>query len=257
VVCLVFGAQALWLLGYPDQAVQRSREAVRLSEKLRQPNTIGLALYFAALLRQYRREEREVQRSAEAALGNSTEHGLSLWRASGLVMRGWALSEQGESASGIAQMRTGLTAWEATGGATHRTYHLALLAEALGKEGQIEEGMKALAEALALMHATRECFHGAEVHRLQGELLLRRDAADPTVAYGEAEVCFRQALSVARRQQARSLELRAAMSLTRLYQKQGRMADARPTLAECYDWFTEGFDTRDLQEARALLAQDS
>ncbi len=106
------------------------------------------------------------------------------------------------------------------------------------------------------MHATGECFHAAEVHRLQGELLLRQDAADPAIAYRQAEACFRQALTVARRQQARSLELRAAMSLTRLYQKQDRLADARPTLAECYDWFTEGFDTQDLREARALLARD-
>ena len=132
---------------------------------------------------------------------------------------------------------------------------LALLAEALGREGQVEEGLGVLAEALALMHRTGEGFHGAELHRAQGEFLLRREAAEG--AYREAEACFRRALTLAPGQQAKSLELRAAMSLTRLYRKQDRQAEARPMLAACYDWFTEGFDTTDLQEAQALLEQVS
>ena len=255
VACLAFGAVALWLLGYPDQAVQRSREAVALGGELGQPSTLALALYFAAMLRQYRREGPAVQESAEATTAIATEHGFSFWLAGGLVMRGWALAEQGAWAGGIAQLRQGLAAWVATGGETHRTYYLALLAEALGREGQIEEGLGVLAEALALMHGTGEGFHGAELHRLQGEFLLRQEAAE--VACREAEACFRRALTIARRQQAKSLELRAAMSLTRLYQKQDRQAEARPMLAECYDWFTEGFDTPDLQEAKALLEQVS
>src|SRR5262249_38357984 len=134
-----------------------------------------------------------------------------------------------------------------------RTYLLALLAEALGREGQIKEGLDVLAESLALVHRTGEGFHEAELHRLQGEFLLRQKASEGTAR--EAEACFRRALTVARLQHARSLELRAAMSLTHLYQKQGREAEARPMLAECYNWFTEGFDTPDLQEARALLEQ--
>jgi predicted ATPase len=253
--CLAFGAVALWLLGYPDQAVQRSREAVALGGELGQPSTLALALYLAAMLRQYRREGPAVQQSAEATTAIATEHGLSFWRAGGLVLCGWALAEQGAGASGIAQMRQGLTAWTATGGETQRTYFLALLAEALGRGGQIEEGLGVLAEALALMHSTGEGFHGAELHRLQGEFLLRQEAAE--VTYREAEACFRRALTIARRQQAKALELRTAMSLTRLYQKQDRQAEARPMLAECYDWFTEGFDTPDLQEAKALLEQVS
>ena len=207
------------------------------------------------MLRQYRREGPAVQGSAEATLAIATEHGFSFWHAVGLVMRGWALAEQGAGAGGIAQLRQGLAAWAATGGETYRTYYLALLAEALGREGQIEEGLGVLAEALALMHGTGEAFHGAELHRLQGEFLLRQEAAE--AACREAEACFRRALTIARRQQAKSLELRAAMSLTRLYQKQDRQAEARPMLAECYDWFTEGFDTPDLQEAKALLEQVS
>jgi predicted ATPase len=251
VACLAFGAVALWLLGYPDQAVQRSRAAVALGRELGQPTTLALALNFVAMLRQYRREGPVVEESAEALTAIATEHGFSFWRAGAQVMRGWALAERGAWASGIAQLRQGLSAWAATGGATHRTYHLALLAEALGREGQIEEGLRVLAEALALRHSTGESFHAAELHRLQGEFLLRQQAAE--VASGEAEACFRRALTVARQQQAKSLELRAAMSLSRLYQKQDRQAEARPMLAECYAWFTEGFDTPDLQDAKALL----
>jgi predicted ATPase len=125
----------------------------------------------------------------------------------------------------------------------------------LGREGQTEEGLGVLAEAMALMHGTGEAFHGAELHRLRGEFLLRQETAE--VACREAEACFRQAFTIARQQQAKSLELRAAMSLTRLYQKQDRQAEARSILAECYDWFSEGFDTLDLQEAKTLLEQIS
>jgi predicted ATPase len=254
-VCLAFGALALWLLGYPDQAVERSREAVALSGELGQPNTLAFALSFAAMLRQYRREVPGVQGSSEAVTAVAAEHGFSLWRASGLLLRGWALSEQGETARGVTELRQGLAAWAATGGATHRTYHLALLAEALGKAGQLAEALGVVAEALALMHATGEVFHGAELHRLRGEFLLRQGAAEAT--YREAEGCFRRALATARQQQAKSLELRAALSLTRLYEKLDRPAEARPLLAECYHWFTEGFDTSDLREAKALLEQVS
>ncbi|HWB13748.1 MAG TPA: protein kinase [Pirellulales bacterium] len=253
VVCLAFGAVALWLLGYPDQAAQCSRDAVALGEELRHPNTRVLSLYFAAMLKQCRREGAAIEGNAEAITAIATEHGLSFWLAASLVMQGCALVEKGVWAGGIAQLRQGMAAWMATNGATHRTYHLALLADALARAGEIEEGLGVLAEALALMHDTGEGFHGAELHRLQGELLLRQEATE--AAWHEAEACFRRALTLARDQQAKSLELRAAVSLTRLYQKQNRASEARPVLAECYDWFTEGFDTPDLQEAKALLEQ--
>src|SRR5262249_14920388 len=168
-------------------------------------------------------------------------------------MRGWALAEQEACADGIAMLRQGLTDWLATGAETHRTYFLGLLAEALGRGGQFEEGLEVLAEAQAMMNGTGAVFHGAELHRLQGEFLLRREATE--VACREAEACFHRALTIARQQQAKSLELRAAMSLTRLCQKQNRQAEARPILAACYDWFTEGFNTPDLREAKALLEQ--
>jgi predicted ATPase len=254
-VCLAFGAVALWLLGYPDQAAERSRQAVALGGELGHPTSRALALYFASMLRQYRREPSAVRENAEATTAIATEHRLALWQANGLIMRGWALAEQGEPAGGIAQLRRGLADWSATGAETHRTYFLGLLAEALGKGGQIEEGLGVLAEALIQLQSTGTVFHGAELHRLQGEFLLRHEGAEG--AGRQAEACFREAVAVARRQQARSLELRAAMSLARLYQKQGRQAEARPMLTECFHWFAEGFDTPDLREAGALLEQVS
>ena len=166
-------------------------------------------------------------------------------------MRGWALTAQGEGAEGIAQMRQGLVAYRATGAELHRPYFLSLLAEAYGKVGQPEEGLTVLVEALATVDNTGERNWEAELHRRKGELLLMQQGQK----VGEAEECFRKALDTARRQQAKSLELRAAMSLSRLWQQQGKQEEARQMLAEIYGWFTEGFDTADLQEAKALLEE--
>jgi len=248
--CLAFGAVALWLFGYPDLARERSRQAVALGAALSHPTTRALTLYFASMLQQYCRDPSAVRESAEATSAIGTEHGLSLWQANGQIMRAWALSEQGDRAGGIDQLRRGLAAWAATGAETHRTYFLGLLAEALGRAARIEEGLDVLAEALGQLEGTGTVFHGAELHRLRGEFLL---AETNEVSSREAEACFHRALALARRQRAKSLELRAAMSLTRLYQHQGRQAEARPMLAECYHWFTEGLDTPDLQDAKALL----
>jgi serine/threonine protein kinase/predicted ATPase len=253
IVCLAFGAVALWLLGYRDQAVAWSREAVARGAALGHPTTQALALYFATVLRQYCREVTSVQESAAATTAIGIEHGLSLWQANGRIMSGWALVEDGVCESGIAQMRQGLADWVATGAETHRTYFLGLLAEALGRAGQIAEAQGVLAEAVELMHGTGTVFHAAELYRLQGEFLVWQ--GDNEAACREAEACFHRALSIARRQQAKSLELRAAMSLARLYQKQDRCTEGRPILAASYGWFTEGFNTLDLQEAKVLLEQ--
>jgi predicted ATPase len=149
----------------------------------------------------------------------------------------------------MVQMRQGLTALQATGGDVRRPLFLALLAEAYGGIGQIEEGLNVLAEALAAAEKTGGRFYEAELYRLKGELLVARAAE----LNAEAEACFQQALDIARRRQAKSLELRAAMSLSRLWQQQGQRDEARALLAPIYGWFTEGFDTADLQEAKALL----
>ena len=174
-------------------------------------------------------------------------------------MRGWALTEryaepgagQGQGEEGIAQIHQGLAAWGATGAKVFRPYGLTLLAEAYAKVGQREAGLIRLAEALAVVDDTGERRWEVELHRLKGELLLAHSAAHDA----EAEACFRQALDTARRQQAKSWELRAAMSLSRLWQRQGKRTEAHELLASIYDWFTEGFDTADLQEAKALLEE--
>jgi predicted ATPase len=157
---------------------------------------------------------------------------------------------QGQAEQGIAEIRQGLTADLATGAKVMQPYYLGLLAEAYGAGGHPEAGLPLLAEALAVMDNTELRYYGAELYRLKGTLLLRQAVPDAS----QAEVCFHQALDVARAQQARSLELRAAMSLARLWQQQDKQRDARDLIVPVYDWFTEGFDTADLQEAQALRA---
>jgi predicted ATPase len=254
VTCLAVGAVALWLLGYPDQAWERSRRAVALSQRLSQPSTTTLALHFAAMLHQCRREPQLVHECADAALAIAAERRFSFWRAGGTVLRGWALAREGTQASGIAQIRQGLAAWLETGSETYRTYYMALLAKALGLEGQVSEGLAVLAEAIGVVERTGERLYEAELFRLRGEFLLQQPGGGDAGGR-EAEACFRQALEVSGRQQAKSLELRAALSLGRLCQRQGRQAEARRLLAETYDWFTEGFQTPDLQEAKTLLEE--
>jgi predicted ATPase len=179
----------------------------------------------------------------------ATEQGFPQELARATPLRGWALAACGYGEEGRGQIQQGLAAYRATGATAERPYYLALLAETSAQAGQTAAGLEALAEALATLAKSRARWWEAELHRLRGELLLQHAAAQP----GEAEACFQQALAVAHRQQAKSLELRAAMSLARLWQGQGKRAEARDLLAPIYGWFTEGFDTADLQEAKVLL----
>ncbi len=180
----------------------------------------------------------------------ATEQGFAFWVVQGTIMRGWALATQGQGEAGIAQMRQGLTAWHASGQELERPYFLALLAGASGHVGQAEGGLTLLRDALALMAQTAERWDAAELYRLQGELLLQQSMEH----HVEAEACFHQALRIAQSQSAKSWELRAATSLATLWHRQGKCQDAYALLAPVYAWFTEGFDTADLQEAKALLA---
>ncbi|MCI0440970.1 MAG: hypothetical protein L0177_17850, partial [Chloroflexi bacterium] len=186
---------------------------------------------------------------AEAAVVLSQEQGFAFRHAQVTNLQGWALVAQGQREAGLRQIQQGLAAARATGAEVSQPYCLALLAEAYGQVGQIEAGLQTLAEALTLADKNGERSWEAELQRLQGEFLLRRS----TDQHAEAEACFQQAIAIAQQQQARSLQLRAAMSLSRLWQQQGKRTEARQLLAEVYGWFTEGFDTPDLQEARALL----
>jgi predicted ATPase len=250
--CLVYGAAALWHLGYPDQALRSAQDARRLAEELSKPFNVAQALYYGAFTHQCRREPGHVQEWAGALLALCREQDFALLLAGGMILHGWSLAAQGQVEEGVRQMRQGLADWQGTGALSHRPYQLALLTEVLAREGRAQEGQAALAEALTLSATTGERFWEAELHRLQGELLLPGAGAEPSVR-GKAEALFLQSIDVARRQQAKSLELRAVMSLSRLYQQQGRTSEARPLLTETYGWFTEAFDTPDLRDARGLL----
>jgi predicted ATPase/class 3 adenylate cyclase len=251
VACQSFSAMPIWVLGYPDQALHGINEALTLAQELTHPFSLAYALQLAAVVYQFRREAEETQERAEELIALSTEQGFPMWLAYGTIMRGWALTAQGQGAEGIVQVRQGLAAHRATGAELHRPHFLALLAEAHGKLGQPEEGLTVLAEALAIVENTGERNWEAELHRCKGELLLMQEGQKVR----PAEECFRQALDTARRQQAKSLELRAAMSLSRLWQQQGKQEEAKQLLAEIFDWFSEGFDTADLKDAKALLME--
>jgi predicted ATPase len=242
--------QVLWELGYADQAQQLSAEALALAQQIGTPSSLAHAQLFGAILSQYRRDAMATYARADAMVAFATAQGLEHHAAYGRVLLGWALAMQSETAVGVAHMHQGLEAIHDTGLQMYRPYFLALLAEASGQAGQ-PEGLTVLADVLTLVAATEERWWEAEVYRLQGTLLLQLPSPDMR----KVEGCFHQALDVARHQQAKALELRAALSLARLWQRQGQRAAARQLLAESYSWFTEGFDTADLQQAKALLAE--
>jgi len=265
--CLTLRAHILWLLGYPGQALKRSHEALTLAQKMSHPYNLAGILWQVTMIPLFRREWQATQEQAEAAITLSTDQGFPLWLAGGMIYQGWALTEQGQETEGTVQIRQSLAAWRATGAELGRPFYLALLAEAYGKVGQAEEGLATLTEALSVVERTKEAFYEAELYRLKGQLTLQKfgvrssefGVTNPQPltsnphAEAEAEACFHKAIEIARRQQAKSLELRAVMSLSRLWQSQGKKDEARQMLAEIYGWFTEGFDTKDLQEAKALL----
>ena len=249
VCCRMQTAHSLWLLGYPDQAVASIQAALALAQQLAHPLSLTLALRSAAVLHHLRREVSLTQARAEAAMSIATDQGFPQQVAAAIPLRGWALAVSGQEEEGIAQIHQGLVAFRAMGATRDRLEHLALLAEASAQVGQTTEGLEALTKALATLDQSDWRLWEAELHRLRGELLLQQTVAQSE----EAEPCFQQALAVAHRQQAKSLELRAAVSLARLWQRQGKRREAHQLLAEVYGWFTEGFDTADLQEAKALL----
>ena len=230
------------------------QEALTLVQGLNHPFTLAFVQGQGAIIHhQFRRDYRATQSSAEALITLSVEHNFPYWLAYGQMLRGWAIAMQGLPEEGVTQIRDGFDAWQHTGAGLHRPYFLSLLAEAYGEQEQIEAGLRTLEAALAAVAKTEERWWEAELHRLKGALLWSLSADHQT----EAETCFHRALDVARRQRAKSLELRAAMSLARLWQSQGKCQDAYDLLAPVYDCFTEGFDTADLQAAKALLEVDA
>jgi class 3 adenylate cyclase/predicted ATPase len=249
VICHSFAARTLWHLGYPAQGLARVDEALALVQQRAHPFNLSFVLSFAAVLHQFRREMRAAQERAAAAISLTTEQGFPQWRALGFVLHGWALVHHGQVQDGIEQIQQGLIDFRATGAELWRPYWLMLLAEAHGVLGEPEAGLTVLTEALTVVDTTGARVWEPELYRLKGVLLLQQSPDNQA----EAENCFHHALEIARSQQAKSLELRAATSLARLWQQQGKRQEAYDLLAPVYGWFTEGFDTADLQEAKALL----
>jgi predicted ATPase len=242
------GAWAIWALGYADQALEWSREARALAQALPRPAQFANALSLTALLHMFLRDPRMAQERADATIALANEHGFPFELSYGTFERGWALFEQGYLKEGTAEMHRATTTFAATG-VGMRSRWFPFLAEARARSEGPEVGLEVLAEGMAVMEGSGERMNEAELHRVKGELLLMHDAENAP----DAEHCFRTAIQVTRRQGGKFFELRATTSLARLLASQGRRDEPRTMLAAIYDWFTEGFDTADLKDAKALL----
>jgi DNA-binding SARP family transcriptional activator/predicted ATPase len=247
-----WAAWAQWFLGYPDQAQYHSGEALTLAEASEHPFSICFAYFIAgAMFHLLCHEYRATREHLAVVQSLAVEEGFPLFQAGSAILGGWLLADQGQVAAGIAEMREGLDAWRATGTESDVAYYLGLLAEACGRAGEAEEGAQLLIQALDMVDRSGERFYEAELHRLQGQLLTQSGTANND----EVEECYRRAIEVARGQDSKWLELRAATSLSRLWQRQGKHKEARALQGGTLGWFAEGFDTPDLREARALLEE--
>ena len=242
----------LWQLGYPDQSRRRLDETLTMAQQDRDPRSLAQIQWFAAFFYQVCRNAQKTQEYAEICIAHCNEHGIAQERDWVATPLGWAMVEQGLVTAGIAQMRGSLSTLRARRSDSAFIFSAGLLVEALTKEGEIEEGLTVVATALDLVLRTGQRTHEAELYRLKGELLIMQ-AEGSTTLLSEAESCFQQAIEIARAQSAKSFELRAVMSLSRLYEKQGKKEEACRILSEIYGWFTEGFNTADLKEAKMLL----
>ena len=253
--CLCYAGLALFNLGYPDQALKRMNEALVLAREVSHPFTLAHALFYASGFHFFRGEVQLAQEQVEEMIEISADQGFELWSAHGTIWQGYLLAAQGQGEAGITQMRQGLAAFWATGAGYGLPSWLFFLARAHAGVGQIEEGLTLLAEALQVVERTAERQIEARLYRLKGELILQKFKVQRSEFKGEkeAEECFQKALDVARQQSTKSLELGAATSLARLWLQQGKKSEACDLLAPVYEWFTEGFDTQDLIDAKALL----
>jgi class 3 adenylate cyclase/predicted ATPase len=249
VVCLIRSAHALSIMGFAQQAEDRCILALRAAEETSHPFTLACVTACSAWIYQHRHDYHLTQEWAEAGLRLSAENGFPFWQGMSKVLRGWAMGRRGNFDEGVSEIHAGINEWRATGTETLNTYWLALLAEVYIETGQTEEGLGVLSESLRSVSGSGEKWREAELHRLKGTLLLM---AKPDRKI-EAEENFVEAIRVAKGQGAKLFELRASTSLARLLRDTGRRDEARTMLAEMYNWFTEGFDTADLKDAKALL----
>jgi predicted ATPase len=247
VKCRLYSAWALWFLGFPDRAAETMEAGLALGERLAHVHSLAFALSWAAVLYNLRRECAAAQTRAEPAIILASEHHLPIYLAGATMCRGFALVGLGQPPDGIAQLRAGMAAWNGAGARLLNTQRRGFIAEAHLRAGQCGDALLALDRAAENAAATGECHYQAELHRLKGVVLAE------TGEHGGAASCFRQAINTARSQQARSLELRAATNLARLWAEHGEQRKAHDLLAPVYGWFTEGFGTADLKDAKALL----
>jgi len=256
VFCLGRVAWILALLGYRDQATKKMSEAFALAQQQSHAFTLAVTIVHVCPIFILHDEWPALQQQAEAAMVLCREQGFESIMAQATMYRGYALAHQGQAAEGIALMHEGLDAQAATGAHLFRAWYLCSIAEACGTAGHFEEGLTALAEATAIMERTAERLDEARLHQLKGDLILRGSAAEAQPGIQtEAEECFRKSIELARRQEAKLLELKAITSLSQLWKQQGKKAEARQALAEIYEWFSECFDTKDLTDAKLLIEQ--
>jgi DNA-binding SARP family transcriptional activator len=248
VIGRAFGAETLWYLGYPDRALQLSSEALALARDMRHPLELTFMLFQQAVLHQLRCEPQPARELATEAIYLGSEHDIPAYRTLSTIILGWTLVEEGKIEEGISHMNQGLTMFQKLGMELRKPYALRLLAQANSEAGELQRGLEIVGEAMSVSERTGQNYHLAELYRLRGELLAKRGALQK-----EIELCFHRALAIARRQQAKSLELRAAMNTARLGHNQGKAQQAYALLKPTRDWFTEGFDTPDLRQADELL----
>lgn len=260
-------AWALWPLGYPDRALQRNDEAIKVAREAAHPFSLAYTLSYAPILHWFRGESTEARKKAKTVITLAHDQGFVLWEAIATMWYGWTLTEEGQKEEGMAQIRDGLAMHQTIGMKLLGPRIAVLLGGVYRKEGQVEEGLAVVSRGLKTANETEERVDEAELCRLKGELLLVQESTEhrakgeadtqplTPAPQAEAEACFQKAIEVAKKQQAKSWELRATTSLARLWQSQGKKAEAHKLLSDVYNWFTEGFDTKDLQEAKALIEE--
>ena len=259
--CLCFVSWFLWNMGYPDKARERIQEAMELARELSHPTSLLTTLWTNAYLYFWLKEEKIVEENSRAVIELSSEQGTPLFELWGRVFHGWVQTKRGQIEKGIAEIQQAIDTNLEAGSKNFNSANLAILADAYGEEDKIEEGIGVIDDALAFVEETEERYYESELYRLKGELLKASGSSSSSGSKKRSEVeseieeCFNKALEVARRQGAKSWELRAAMSMSRLWKELGKKEEARKLLGDVYNWFTEGFDTKDLKEAKALLKE--
>ena len=249
VAILLNRSWALWLLGHPTAALKDTDNAIKHARDMDQAATLMYASTYITMTGILCGNHAGAAAQADEAVALADEKSALVWKAFGMINQGWLLALTGKASNAVRMITSGITAWRSTGSTLWIPFFLSHLARAYAELGQFDEAWRSIGEATAMMENTKETWCEAEVHRTAGEIALKSPQPDAA----KAEACFRRALTVAREQHAKSWELRAAMSLARLWRDQGKPQQARELLTSVYGWFTEGFDTRDLKEAKALL----